>query len=153
MILTINNVRHEVDVDPETSLLSVLRNELDLTGTKYGCGEGVCGACIVHINGNAVPSCVTPAASAAGKSITTIEGLEQNGVLHPVQTAFLNSDPLQCAYCASGMIMSAAALLNEKPSPSLAEINTAMNRNICRCGTYPNIVKAIEMASTILTEK
>ena len=153
MILTINNVRHEVDVDQETSLLSVLRNELDLTGTKYGCGEGVCGACIVHINGNAVTSCVTPAASAAGKSITTIEGLEQNGVLHPVQTAFLNSDPLQCAYCASGMIMSAAALLNEKPSPSLAEINTAMNRNICRCGTYPNIVKAIEMASTILTEK
>ena len=153
MILTINNVRHEVEVNPETSLLSVLRNELDLTGTKYGCGEGACGACIVHINGTAVPSCTTPAASTVGKSVVTIEGLEKSGVLHPVQTAFLKSDPLQCAYCASGMIMSAAALLNEQPSPSVAEINAAMNRNICRCGTYPNIVKAIQMASNILTER
>lgn len=153
MILTINNVRHEVDADADATLLSVLRDELDLTGTKYGCGEGVCGACTVHVNGVAVRSCSTSARSAVGKSVTTIEGLETNGILHPVQKAFLKSDPLQCAYCASGMIMSAVALLREKPAPSIAEINTAMNGNICRCGTYPNIVKAIKLASTILTTK
>jgi len=153
MILTINNIRHEVDIDSDANLLSVLREELDLTGTKYGCGEGACGACTVHLNGTAVRSCITPAKSAVGKLVTTIEGLEKNGVLHPVQTSFIKSDPLQCSYCASGMIMSAAALLKENPSPSEDEINTAMNGNICRCGTYPNIVKAIKMASTILTAK
>ena len=153
MILTINGKRLEVDVRAEVSLLSVLRNELELTGTKYGCGEGACGACTVHIDGKPVPSCVTPAGSAVGKAIVTIEGLEKNGVLHPVQEAFLQSDPLQCSYCASGMIMSAVSLLKQNPSPGDAEIVAAMNGNICRCGTYPNIIKTIKLAADLLNNK
>lgn len=134
-------------VEPDVDLLSVLRNHLDLTGSKYGCGEGACGACMVLINGKPMPSCITPVIGAAGKEIITIEGLEKNGNLHPVQQAFLKADPFQCSYCASGMIMSSVALLRNNPAPTEDDIVAGMNRNICRCGTYPNIVKAIKLAS------
>ena len=147
MILTVNGVKHEVDAEPERELLSVLRDDLDLTGSKYGCGEGACGACTVLIDGVPSRSCITPLNSVAGKEITTIEGLEKDGHLHPVQEAFLKTDPFQCSYCASGMIMSAAALLKTNPAPSNEAIIKAMNGNICRCGTYLNIVKAIKLAS------
>ena len=147
MVLNINGTKHEVNVEPDSELLSVLRNDLDLTGSKYGCGEGACGACTVLVNGKATRSCITSVSSVAGKEITTIEGLEKSGKLHAVQEAFLKTDPFQCSYCASGMIMSATALLNTKPSPSEEEILTAMNGNICRCGTYLNIMRAIKLAS------
>jgi aerobic-type carbon monoxide dehydrogenase small subunit (CoxS/CutS family) len=146
MVLDVNGIKHEVNVDPDVELLSVLRNNLDLTGSKYGCGEGACGACTVLINGKPSRSCITPVSSAAGKEIITIEGLEKNGKLHEVQKAFLKSDPFQCSYCASGMLMSAVALLKNNPSPSEDAIKKAMNGNICRCGTYPNIVKSIQLA-------
>ncbi len=147
MVLNVNGVKHEVTVEPGVELLSVLRNELDLTGSKYGCGEGACGACTVLINGTPVRSCITSVASTVGKDIVTIEGLENNGKLHRVQEAFLKADPFQCSYCASGMIMSAVALLKNNPSPTEDAIIKAMDGNICRCGTYPNIVKAIQLAS------
>ncbi|MBT1690229.1 (2Fe-2S)-binding protein [Dawidia soli] len=149
MELLINNKKHTVEPYKDESLLSVLRNHLDLTGSKYGCGEGMCGACTVLVNGAAVRSCVTKAENAAGKNITTIEGLEKNGRLHAVQQAFLNVDVFQCAYCASGMIMSAVSLLEKNPKPSDEEIIRSMQGNICRCGTYPRIIKAIQQASTI----
>ena len=148
MRLTINGTEREVTVEPGVDLLSVLRDYLDLTGSKYGCGEGSCGACTVHINGKPIRSCVTSVGSVTGKEITTIEGLEKNDKLHPVQEAFLIADPFQCSYCASGMIMSAVSLLKQHPSPSEDQIISAMNGNICRCGTYPNIIKAIKLAST-----
>lgn len=148
MVLNVNGVKHQVEVEPDVELLSVLRNDLDLTGSKYGCGEGVCGACTVLINGRAVRSCITPVSSVVGKEVITIEGLEKNGNLDVVQEAFLKSDPFQCSYCAPGMIMSAVALLKSNPSPTTDAIIKAMNGNICRCGTYPNIVKAIQVAST-----
>src|SRR6478672_5782841 len=116
MLLSVNGVRHELGVEPELDLLTVLRNELDLTGSKYGCGEGACGACTVLINGSPSRSCITTVSTVVGKEITTIEGLEKNGSLHPVQEAFLDADPFQCSYCASGMIMSAVALLTSNPS-------------------------------------
>ena len=147
MVLTVNGVQHEVTVDPDVELLTVLRNYLDLTGSKYGCGEGVWGACTVLVNGKPIRSCITPVSSVAGKEVVTIEGLEKNGNLHPLQDVFLKSDPFQCSYCASGMIMSAVALLKNNPSPSEDAIVQAMNRNICRCGTYPYIIKAIKLAS------
>jgi aerobic-type carbon monoxide dehydrogenase small subunit (CoxS/CutS family) len=147
MVLKINGINHEITVEPDASLLSVLRNNLDLTGSKYGCGEGACGACMVLINGKPMPSCITPVIGVAGKEIITIEGLEKNGKLHPVQEAFLAADPFQCSYCASGMIMSCVALLRNNPAPTEDDIVEGMNRNICRCGTYPNIVKAIKLAS------
>ena len=147
MVLNVNGVRHEVTVDPDTDLLTVLRDTLGLTGSKYGCGEGVCGACTVLINGNPSRSCNTAVNSVTGKEVTTIEGLEKNGKLHPVQEAFLSIDGFQCSYCASGMIMSAVALLKNNPSPSEDAIIKAMDRNICRCGTYPYIIKAIKLAS------
>ncbi len=128
-------------------LLTVLRDELDLTGSKYGCGEGACGACTVLINGVPSRSCITPVSSVTGKEVTTIEGLEKDGKLHPVQEAFLTQDAFQCSYCASGMIMSAVALLKNNPAPSEAAIIKAMNGNVCRCGTYPYIIKAIQLAS------
>ena len=149
MVLTINGVQHEVTVDPDVELLSVLRNNLDLTGSKYGCGEGVCGACTVLVNGKPSRSCTTPVSSVIGKEVITIEGLEKNGNLHPVQEAFLKSDPFQCSYCASGMLMSAVALLKNNPSPSEDAITKAMNGNICRCGTYPNIINTIKLASKL----
>lgn len=147
MVLTVNGVKHEVAVDPDVELLSVLRNHLDLTGSKYGCGEGACGACTVLVNGEPRRSCITPVSSAVGKEVTTIEGLEKNGKLDSVQEAFLITDVFQCSYCASGMIMSAVALLKDNPAPSDEAIIKAMNGNICRCGTYPFIVKAIKLAS------
>ena len=147
MVLNVNGVKHEVTVDPDVELLYVLRNYLDLTGTKYGCGEGACGACTVLINGTPSPSCITPVSSVANKEVTTIEGLEKNGKLHAVQEAFLTTDAFQCSYCASGMIMSAVALLKNNPAPTDDAIVKAMNRNICRCGTYHYIVKAIKLAS------
>ena len=148
MVLNVNGVKHEVNVEPDVELLSVLRNNLELTGSKYGCGEGVCGACTVLINGKPLRSCITPVSSVAGKEIITIEGLEKNGNLHPVQEAFLKADPFQCSYCAPGIIMSAVALLKNNPSPSEDAIIKAMNGNICRCGTYPNIVRSIKLASS-----
>ena len=149
MVLNINGVKHEVTVEPDVELLSVLRNNLELTGSKYGCGEGVCGACTVLVNGRPLRSCITPVSSVVGKDIITIEGLEKNGNLHPVQEAFLKADPFQCAYCASGMIMSAVALLKSTPSPSEEAIEKTMNGNICRCGTYPYILKTIQLASKL----
>lgn len=149
MELTINNKPYTVNANAEESLLIVLRNHLDLTGSKYGCGEGACGACTVLVDGKATRSCITPVNGLTGKKITTIEGLETNGKLHPVQTAFLNEDVFQCAYCAPGMIMSAVSLLQKNANPSEQEIISSMQGNICRCGTYPRIIKAIKEASTV----
>ena len=147
MELIINGVRHSVRSDPERLLLYVLRDELDLTGTKYGCGEGQCGACTVLLDGVPVRSCRTPLRLAQSKQITTIEGLEQNGRLHPLQEAFLHADAMQCGYCTPGMIMSGAGLLHATPNPSEAEIKRALQGNVCRCGTYPRIVAAVQMAA------
>lgn len=149
MELLVNDKKYQVEASPEESLLNVLRERLDLTGSKYGCGEGSCGACTVLMNGAAVRSCTLPASSAAGKAITTIEGLQKNGALHPVQQAFLKVDVFQCAYCAPGMIMSAVSLLEKNRKPSRQQINQAMQGNVCRCGTYPRVVKAIEEASNV----
>lgn len=145
--LTVNGKRLPVDVDSTVSLLSVLHNDLDLTGSKYGCGEGQCGACTVLLDGVATRSCITQVGRAAGKQITTIEGLEKDSKLHPLQEAFIQTDAMQCAYCTSGMIMSASALLAKTPKPSREEIIRGMNGNICRCGTYQRIVEAIQMAA------
>src|SRR5438034_851640 len=145
--LNVNGTKRTVDVDSSVSLLSVLRDNLDLTGTKYGCGEGRCGACSVLIDGQLTRSCVTPVGRAAGKQITTIEALAKNGKLHPLQEAFIKADAMQCAYCTSGMIMAASALLSKNPKPSRDEIITGMIGNICRCGTYDRIVQAIQIAS------
>ena len=153
MVIHVNGVKHEVTVDPDVELLSVLRNQLDLTGSKYGCGEGACGACTVLVNGTPSRSCITPIGSVAGKEVITIEGLEKNGKLHPVQEAFLTTDAFQCSYCASGMIMSAVALLKNNPAPGEDAIVKAMNGNICRCGTYPNIIKTIKLAANLLNNK
>lgn len=149
MELNINNKNYTVTVSAEDSLLTVLRNQLDLTGSKYGCGEGACGACTILIDGKAARSCTTMANSAAGKKIITIEGLEQDGKLHPVQSAFLNADVFQCAYCAPGVIMSAVSLLQKNTNPTEQDIIKSMQGNICRCGTYPRIIKAIQEASTV----
>src|SRR5271166_3609683 len=148
--LRINGTRHRVDADADRSLLSVLRDDLDLTGTKYGCGEGQCGACTVLIDGRALRSCITPISSASGKSITTVEGLAKENRLHPVQQAFLDEAAMQCAYCTSGMIMSAVSLLNHRQNPSDAEILQFLQGNICRCGTYPRIVAAVRRASSAM---
>jgi len=147
MDLRVNGQVRRVDADPDRSLLTVLRDELDLTGAKYGCGEGQCGACTVLIDGAAVRSCITPVKSVAGKQITTIEGLEQNGRLHPVQQAFLDADAFQCGYCTPGMIMSSLSLLHRNPKATELEIVRAMQGNVCRCGTYPRIVAAVRMVS------
>jgi len=147
MVLNVNGVKREVTVDPDVALLTVLRDYLDLTGSKYGCGEGACGACTVLINDNPTRSCITPVGNTTNKEIITIEGLEKNGKLHPVQEAFLKTDAFQCSYCASGMIMSAAALLKKNNDPTEAAIVKAMNGNICRCGTYLYILEAIRQAA------
>jgi aerobic-type carbon monoxide dehydrogenase small subunit (CoxS/CutS family) len=147
MVLHVNGEKHEVTVEPDVALLTVLRDHLDLTGSKYGCGEGACGACTVLIDGNTAHSCNTPVSFVAGKEIITIEGIEKNEKLAALQKAFMTTDVFQCSYCASGMIMSAAALLNKNPAPSEEAIAQAMNGNICRCGTYPYIIKAIKLAS------
>jgi aerobic-type carbon monoxide dehydrogenase small subunit (CoxS/CutS family) len=145
--LLVNGSRFRVDASADRSLLSVLRDDLDLTGSKYGCGEGQCGACTVLIDGVATRSCVTKVGVAAGKKITTIEALERNGRLHPLQEAFLEADALQCGYCTPGMIMSGVALLSKNPNPNEQEIIRSMEGNICRCGTYPRIVTAIRKAA------
>jgi len=144
--LLINGTRLRFDADSDRSLLSVLRDELDLTGSKYGCGEGQCGACTVLIDGQATRSCITNVGAAAGKKITTIEGLEKNGRLHPVQQAFLEADALQCGYCTPGMIMSGVALLARNTNPTEQEVLRFMEGNVCRCGTYSRIVTAIRKA-------
>ncbi|MGA2593147.1 MAG: (2Fe-2S)-binding protein [Bryobacteraceae bacterium] len=140
--LTVNGTRRRIDADPERTLLSVLRDGLDLTGTKYGCGEGQCGACTVLLDGQPVRSCITPVSAAAGKQITTIEGIQ-----HPLQDALLEADAMQCGYCTPGMIVSGVALLKKNPRPSREEIVRHMNGNICRCGTYLRIVAAIQKAA------
>jgi aerobic-type carbon monoxide dehydrogenase small subunit (CoxS/CutS family) len=145
--LQVNGTTRRLNVDPERSLLSVLRDDLDLTGTKYGCGEAQCGACTVLINGVPTRSCVTPVGHSNGKQITTIEGLAKNGKMHALQEAFLKADAMQCAYCTSGMIMSGVALLARKQRPSRDEIIEHMNGNVCRCGTYERIIAAIKIAS------
>jgi len=145
--LNVNGKKLRVDVDSQTPLLYVLRDHLNLTGTKYGCGESKCGACSVLVEGVVMRSCVTPVARVSGKQITTIEGMEKDGKLHPLQEAFLKADALQCGYCTSGMIIAAASLLNKNPKPSREEIVKHMDANVCRCGTYPRIVNAIEIAA------
>jgi aerobic-type carbon monoxide dehydrogenase small subunit (CoxS/CutS family) len=145
--LEVNGRRHSVDVDPARPLLSVLRDELALTGTKYGCGEGQCGACTVLLGDTPVHACVTPVSSAAGKPVTTIEGLERDGRLHPLQQAFIDEGALQCGYCTPGMIMAGVALLRANTAPTPADIGRAMEGNVCRCGTYPRIVTAIQRAA------
>jgi aerobic-type carbon monoxide dehydrogenase small subunit (CoxS/CutS family) len=145
--LDVNGISRRVKASPERSLLSVLRDDLDLTGAKYGCGEGQCGACTVLLDGEAVRSCITPVSQAAGKRIITIEGLEREGQLHPLQEAFIETGAMQCAYCTPGMIMSGVSLLGRNARPSDAEIVHGMQGNICRCGTYPRIVAAVRMAS------
>jgi aerobic-type carbon monoxide dehydrogenase small subunit (CoxS/CutS family) len=149
MELNINNKNYTVTAGDDESLLTVLREHLDLTGSKYGCGEGSCGACTVLIDGNVARSCITKVSQSIGKKITTIEGLEKDGKLHPVQTAFLNADAFQCAYCAPGMVMSAVALLQKNASPSAEQIVQSMQGNICRCGTYTRIIRAIQDVSTV----
>ena len=145
--LNVNGKKLRVDVDSQTPLLYVLRDDLNLTGTKYGCGEAKCGACTVLVDGQPMRSCVTPVSRVSGKQITTIEGLEKDGKLHPLQEAFLKADALQCGYCTSGMIMSATALLNKNAKPSREEIVKHMDANVCRCGTYARIVNAIQIAA------
>jgi isoquinoline 1-oxidoreductase subunit alpha len=144
---TLNGAPQNVDVSPEMPLLWVLRDTLNMTGTKFGCGMALCGACTVHVNGEATRSCITPVSSVAGKTITTIEGLSPDGT-HPVQEAWVAEDVPQCGYCQSGQIMSAVALLAKKSNPTDADIDEAMSGNICRCGTYQRIRKAIHRAAT-----
>lgn len=150
--LRINGQLHTLDVDPARPLLGVLRDDLDLTGSKFGCGEGQCGACTVLVDGRPTRSCITPVSSVAGREITTIEGLAREEALHPVQQAFLDAGAMQCGYCTAGMIMSAAALLARTAHPGEAEIRQAMEGNVCRCGTYPRIMAAIRRAATLSTE-
>ena len=151
MELNVNGKRFRVDSDPDRSLLFTLRNSLDITGPKYGCGEGQCGACTVLLNGRPVRSCITPLRAAAGKSITTIEGLETDGKLHPLQEAFIHADAMQCGYCTPGMIMSGVALLRDHPTPDDSQIKRSLEGNVCRCGTYPRILAAVRMASQSMT--
>jgi len=146
-VLNVNGAPLHVNAPPQESLLFVLRNHLNLTGTKFGCGEGQCGACTVLINGRATRSCLIPVSAAANAKIVTIEGLEQNGKLTHVQQAFIDEEALQCGYCTSGMILAATALLQKTPHPTDEQIVAAMNGNICRCGTYPRILAAIQRAA------
>lgn len=149
--LTVNQKKYEVDVSPQMPLLWVIRDVLGLTGTKYGCGIAQCGSCTIHLNGKAIRSCVTPVAAAVDKNITTIEGLSPDDS-HPLQRAWLQADVPQCGYCQSGQLMSAAVLLKANPNPTDRDIDTAMSGNICRCGTYPRIRKAIHIAAGLQKE-
>jgi aerobic-type carbon monoxide dehydrogenase small subunit (CoxS/CutS family) len=148
--VTVNGKRHDLDVEPSTPLLWVLRDTLGLTGTKYGCGIAECGCCTVQVDGSATRSCITPISSVEGSNITTIEGLAPEGGLHPVQQAWLEEDVVQCGYCQSGQIMSAADLLASNQNPTDADIDRAMSGNICRCGTYSRIRCAIQRAAKLL---
>ena len=151
--LTINGERHDIDVDPSTPLLWVIREQTGLTGTKFGCGIAQCGACTVHLNGSPIRSCVTPVKVAANQSVTTIEGIgsKETG-LHAIQQAWIDEQVPQCGYCQSGQIMSAVALLSNNPAPTDEDIDHAMSGNICRCGTYPRIRKGIKRAAARLSE-
>jgi aerobic-type carbon monoxide dehydrogenase small subunit (CoxS/CutS family) len=148
--LRVNGSGRRLDADPERSLLSVLRDDLDLTGTKYGCGEGRCGACTVLVDGEPVRSCLTRVGAVGAKAVTTVEGLERDGRLHPVQQAFLDHDAFQCAYCTAGMIMAGVGLLEKTPDPRDEDIIRGMDGNICRCGTYGRILAAIRQAAGAL---
>ncbi|PYV41640.1 MAG: ferredoxin [Acidobacteria bacterium] len=150
--LRINGTKVGVNADAERPLLSVLRDDLDLTGAKYGCGEGQCGACTVLVDGVPTRSCITSVGAVASKQVMTIEGLEQNGKLHPLQEAFLEAGAMQCGYCTSGMILSGVALLRQKPNPTVNEIIRFMEGNICRCGTYPRIIAALSKAAKAMEE-
>lgn len=150
--LRINGKTVRVDADRDRPLLGVLRDDLGLTGSKYGCGEGRCGACTVMIDGQPARSCITRLGAVASREITTIEGLEKDGKLHPLQQAFLDAGAMQCAYCTSGMIVTGAALLRQNPDPSREEIVEYMDGNICRCGTYPRIIAAIRRAAQAVKE-
>jgi isoquinoline 1-oxidoreductase subunit alpha len=145
--VSVNGKTQRVDAEPDTPLLWVIRESLGLTGTKYGCGMALCGACTVHLDGAPVRSCVTPMSAARGKRVTTIEGLAQGARLHPVQDAWIEADVPQCGYCQSGQVMSAAALLSKQKDPTDADIDAAMSGNICRCGTYQRIRAAIKLAA------
>ena len=145
--LNVNGKKLRINVDSQTPLLYVLRDDLNMTGTKYGCGESKCGACTVLVDGQVMRSCVTPVGRVGGKQVTTIEGLEKDGKLHPLQEAFLKADAMQCGFCTSGMIMAAAALMKKNPKPSREQIVKHMDANVCRCGTYARIVNAIEIAA------
>jgi isoquinoline 1-oxidoreductase alpha subunit len=147
MKLTINGRQHDIEAEPDTPLLWAIREQVGLTGTKYGCGIAQCGACTVHIDGAAVRSCSFPVSEAVGKQITTVEGLAQNGTLHKVQKAWVDLDVPQCGYCQSGMIMAVAALLKEKPKPTDADIDATIT-NICRCGTFQQVRQAIHNAAS-----
>ncbi|MCZ6831937.1 MAG: (2Fe-2S)-binding protein [Gammaproteobacteria bacterium] len=142
--LNVNGQEHSLDVAPDTPLLWVIRENLGLTGTKFGCGIALCGACTVHLNGSPIRSCITPVASADGASITTIEGIARGGELHPVQQAWIDEQVPQCGYCQSGQIMSAVALLRDNPNPADEDIDSAMSGNVCRCGMYSRIKKGIK---------
>lgn len=150
--LNVNGSARTIEADAEINLLSVLREQLDLTGSKYGCGEGQCGACTILIDGNPRRSCITPVGAVGEKQITTIEGLALGDRLHPLQEAFLEEAAMQCAYCTSGMIMTAASLLHANPNPSRADISHSMEGNICRCGTHPRIVAAIQKAAIAMRQ-
>jgi aerobic-type carbon monoxide dehydrogenase small subunit (CoxS/CutS family) len=145
--LTVNETLYQTDADDDRTLLSVLRDDLDLTGTKYGCGEAQCGACLVLIDGHRTPSCITAVAEAAGKSVTTIEGLERDGRLHPLQEAFLELGAFQCGFCTPGMIVASLDLLQQNPDPDEAAIKAALQTNVCRCGAHTRIVAAVRRAS------
>ena len=148
--LMLNNKSTRLKVEGKRKLLEVLRIELGLTGTKYGCGEGACGACTVLLNGKPVRSCITPVTSVANKEVITIEGLAKDGKLHPVQQAFIEKDAMQCGYCTPGMILTAVSLLNENPNPDRREIIGKMDGNICRCCNYPGIISAIQHSAELL---
>jgi nicotinate dehydrogenase subunit A len=150
--ITVNGTRHAVEAAPGTPLLYVLRNELSLTGAKFGCGLGQCGACTVHLDGAAVRSCSIPVEHAAGKQVVTIEGLGAAGHAHPLQEAFVEEQAAQCGYCTTGMIMTAAALLKSAPQPSEIEIRRALHGNLCRCGTHLRVLRAIKRAAKAMAE-
>jgi aerobic-type carbon monoxide dehydrogenase small subunit (CoxS/CutS family) len=147
MVLLVNGRRRQVEADPKRPLLFVLRNELDLTGTKYGCGEGQCRACTVLLDGAPIPSCQIECGAVGGRAITTIEGLAKGQELHPVQQSFIDCDAMQCGYCTPGMILTSVAFLRKNPTPSDAQIKSALQGNICRCGTYNRIVAAVHRAA------
>ena len=150
---SVNGNQRTVDADPSKPLLWVIREDLGLTGTKFGCGIAQCGACTVQIDGEAIRSCVTPISAVEGKTVTTIEGLNQGDELHPLQQAWIDHQVPQCGYCQSGQIMAATALLAQNPHPSDPEIDAAMAGNICRCGTYPRIRKAVHLAASLMAEE
>jgi aerobic-type carbon monoxide dehydrogenase small subunit (CoxS/CutS family) len=147
MKISINKTDRDLDVNPESSLLDILRQEIGLTGTKYGCGEGNCGACTVLVDGEATRSCITPVGSVAGRQVTTIEGLAAGDLLNPVQQAFVEESAFQCGYCTPGFVISATALLSRNPSPTVTDIKSALSGHICRCGAYVRIVKAVQRAA------